>query len=136
MHLPYRANGIASEGKPIPDINTNINTDVKDKYSAEIAEIVDYLNQKAGTKYRANSESNKKHIKARLKEGFPVDDFKTVIDKKCSEWIGTQFEKFLRPETLFGSKFESYLNANVNPVSDNGAQRLPTDEDYMGEGVF
>ena len=105
-------------------------------YSAEIVEIVGYLNQKANTRYRAGSDSTKKHIHARLNDGFTVDDFKTVIDKKCAEWIGTQWEKFLRPETLFGSKFESYLNANLNPVSDNGAQRLPTDEDYMGEGVF
>ena len=42
-----------------------------------------------------------------------VDDFKTVIDKKCDEWIGTEWEKYLRPETLFGTKFEGYLNAKT-----------------------
>ena len=44
-----------------------------------------------------------------------IEDFKTVIDKKSREWIGTEFEKFLRPETLFGTKFEGYLNSRINP---------------------
>ena len=128
---------------PIPDTQVRLDKDSIDKdntYSAEIAEIIDYLNQKAGTKYRAKSESNKKHIRARLKEGFSVDDFRTVIDKKCAEWIGTQWEKFLRPETLFGSKFESYLNANVNPNCGNSNQPMngiiPNNEAYDWEKVI
>lgn len=80
-------------------------------YSSEIKAVVDYLNSKLGTKYRAQAEGNRKHIRARLKEGYGVDDFKTVIDSKCAEWLGTDCQKFLRPETLFGTKFESYLNA-------------------------
>jgi predicted phage replisome organizer/uncharacterized phage protein (TIGR02220 family) len=75
--------------------------------------IVEYLNQKAGTNYRPSSKKTQTCIHARLSEGFTIDDFKTVIDKKCSEWIGTDWEKFLRPETLFGTKFESYLNAKT-----------------------
>ena len=42
-----------------------------------------------------------------------MDDFIAVIDKKTAEWMGTKWEKFLRPETLFGPKFESYLNQNA-----------------------
>ncbi|MFR4251219.1 MAG: phage replisome organizer N-terminal domain-containing protein [Christensenellales bacterium] len=76
--------------------------------------IVGYLNEKAGTKYRHASQKTQACIRARFEDGFTVDDFKTVIDKKCAEWIGTDFEKFLRPETLFGPKFENYLNAKVN----------------------
>ena len=72
--------------------------------------IVGYLNAKAGTSYRASSEKTKKLIHARLSEGFKEEDFKTVINKKCSDWFGTYYGKFLRPETLFGTKFESYLN--------------------------
>ena len=49
-------------------------------------------------------------IKARISEGATLEDFKTVIDKKYDEWMGTEFAKFLRPETLFGSKFHQYLN--------------------------
>ena len=44
---------------------------------------------------------------------FTVEDFKTVIDKKSLEWMGTEREKYLRPQTLFGTKFESYLNQNI-----------------------
>ena len=84
---------------------------VYDARAREISQIVDLLNEKAGTKYRANTDATKRHINARLAEGYTVDDFQTVIDKKCAEWLGTDMEKFLRPETLFGSKFESYLNA-------------------------
>ena len=76
-------------------------------------EIIDYLNEKAKTKYR-QVESNYKHIQARVSEGFTLDDFKTVIDKKCQEWIGTEFERYLTPETLFRpSNFEKYLNQKI-----------------------
>ena len=88
------------------------------KFAEEITEIVDYLNEKAGTKYRAKTEATKRHIVARLNDGFSVEDFKAVIDKKCSDWIGTDWQKFLRPETLFGSKFESYLNEKKSNGSD------------------
>lgn len=80
------------------------------RYTEEVTEIVSYLNEKAGTKYRANTEATRRHIVARLNDGFSVDDFKEVIDKKCADWMGTDYQKYLRPETLFGSKFESYLN--------------------------
>lgn len=91
----------------------NINTAEKpQRYTEEVEEIVLYLNEKAGTKYRAKTEATRRHIVARLNDGFSVDDFKEVIDKKCAGWIGTDYQKYLRPETLFGSKFESYLNEN------------------------
>lgn len=80
--------------------------------------IIEHLNQKAGTKYKASSKKTQTCIHARLSEGFTIDDFKTVIDKKCAEWIGTEWEKFIRPETLFGTKFESYLNAKVTPKKE------------------
>ena len=75
--------------------------------------VIDYLNEKVGTHYRPTNKTTQKHINARLKEGYTYDDFKTVIDKKCSEWKGTDMEQYLRPETLFGTKFESYLNAKI-----------------------
>lgn len=73
-------------------------------------DIVDYLNMKAGTHFRYSSEDTKKHIRARINDGYTVEDFKVVIDKKVAEWKGTPQGKFLRPYTLFGTKFESYLN--------------------------
>ena len=91
---------------PIPNINTDVSTDKKPHKT-----IVEYLNEKAKTAYKSKTKDTQKHINARLAEGFTVEDFKTVIDKKCTEWIGTEWEKFLRPSTLFGTKFEQYLNA-------------------------
>lgn len=72
--------------------------------------IVSYLNEAAGTKYKATAEKTRKLIRARLAEGFTVEDFQRVIDTKCADWLNTDYAKFLRPETLFGTKFESYLN--------------------------
>ena len=90
--------------------------------------VIDYLNQKASTKYKATTAKTKSVIHARQAEGFTLDDFKTVIDKKCAEWIGTDYEKFLRPETLFGTKFEGYLNANTNRKGvNNGSIEKPND---------
>lgn len=83
------------------------------QYIKEIDEIVNHLNEKAGTKYKSNSKSTTRRIKARIKEGYTLEDFKTVIDKKCSEWLNTDMEKYLCPETLFGSKFEKYLNQKI-----------------------
>lgn len=74
-------------------------------------EVIEYLNQKTGKKFKSGSKANQKHIKARFSEGFTLEDFKRVIDLKCEEWSGSQMDMYLRPETLFGSKFDSYLNA-------------------------
>ena len=80
---------------------------------ADVTEIVKYLNQAAGTSYKPNTPKTVRSIKARMKEGFTVDNFKTVIDKKVSEWAKTDMQKYLRPETLFGTKFEGYLNQQI-----------------------
>lgn len=74
-------------------------------------EVIEYLNQKTGKNFKSGSKANQKHIKARFSEGFTLEDFKKVIDLKCEEWSGSQMETYLRPETLFGDKFDSYLNA-------------------------
>ena len=76
-------------------------------------EIIQHLNMRIGTKYKSSTAKTKQLINARVNEGFTIDDFKTVIDKKCVEWAGTEYEKYLRPNTLFGTKFESYLNQNI-----------------------
>lgn len=74
------------------------------------AEIINYLNEKLGTHYKNNTNKTQSQIRARFNEGFTLEDFKTVIDKKINEWYGTPMQKYLRPETLFGTKFEGYLN--------------------------
>lgn len=73
--------------------------------------IIDLLNKVAGTRYRYTTEKTKKDIKARWNEGFRFEDFKHVILVKTEEWLNDPaMNKFLRPQTLFGTKFESYLN--------------------------
>lgn len=76
-------------------------------------EIIEYLNLKTGSKFKATTKPYVQAIRSRLKEGYTVDDFKTVIDKKCREWKGTKLEKHLTPKTLFApSHFDTYLNSN------------------------
>ena len=72
--------------------------------------IVGYLNKKAHTNFKTNSKLTRRYIFERLAEGYAVQDFKTVIDKKYDDWAETEFEKYLRPSTLFGDRFEDYLN--------------------------
>ena len=85
--------------------------------------IVNYLNEKANKNFKPTTQKTQSLINARIREGFTLDDFKKVIDTKCSQWLGTEMEKYLRPETLFGTKFESYLNeepkVNKPPTFDN-----------------
>lgn len=99
------------------DIDNDISLslkDLKDNYK----NIIEYLNKEAGTNYKYTSQKTKTLINARLNDGFTVEDFYTVIQKKSSEWLNTKYEKYLRPETLFGTKFESYLNQkNGKPKS-------------------
>lgn len=94
------------------DNNTSLNTTSNNtKEEIPYVEIVNYLNQAASTSYRSSTKKTQTLIKARWNEGFILDDFKTVINKKTSEWLkDKQMNKFLRPETLFGTKFEGYLN--------------------------
>lgn len=95
-----------------------------DPYKADAEEIVAYLNEKTGSNYRPGTEATKQLIRARLKEGNTVDDFKKVIDIKTAEWLGTEQEKYLRPITLFSpSKFESYLNQKKKGKTDEGGDK-------------
>ena len=84
-------------------------------------EIVQYLNQKTNKNFKHTSKVTQRHIRARLAEGFTVSDFKQVIDKKCSDWLRDQkMKEYLRPETLFGTKFESYLNSKTTTTKQTG----------------
>lgn len=93
--------------RPIPENTQRVTTETTAK--EYIVEIVNYLNDVCGSSYRSTSKKTQSLIKTRLIEGFTVDNFKTVIDIKAREWLRTGQAKYLRPETLFGTKFESYL---------------------------
>lgn len=82
---------------------------------APVRDIVAYLNENALKNFKPEAGKTKRLIQARFNEGFCLEDFKKVIDNKCFDWIGdSRMSKFLRPETLFGPKFEAYLNEESN----------------------
>jgi uncharacterized phage protein (TIGR02220 family) len=79
-----------------------------------VSSILDYLNKATGRNYKATSKATQKHINARFAEGYTEDDFKKVIDNKVAEWLhDPKMQTYLRPDTLFGTKFDSYLNQQV-----------------------
>lgn len=97
-------------GKDSIDTLCHVSHDDVDKSHIEI---IEYLNLKTGSKFKPTTKPYVQAIRSRLKEGYTVDDFKTVIDKKCREWKGTKLEKYLTPKTLFApSHFDTYLNSN------------------------
>lgn len=87
-------------------------------------QILNHLNKKTGANYRHTTKSTRNKINARLNEGYVLDDFIEVIDKKCVEWMNTDMQKYLRPETLFGTKFEGYLN---QPAKKLTTKDIPID---------
>ena len=91
-----------------PEMIEEITKGKPEKYLVRIP--LAYLNHSVGKNYKY-LEKNLKHIIARFNEGYTLEDFKQVIDVKTEEWKDNpEFFKYLRPETLFGSKFDSYLN--------------------------
>lgn len=109
------SNVTVTQGNAI-DKDTETEKEKENKlYSAEICEIINYFNQVTHQKRTVKNKQTNERITARLKDGFSVDDFKKVIDNKWAEWRGTEYEKYMRPETLFApSHFEAYLNQKVN----------------------
>ena len=140
---------IADEGKVLIDSPQVIDcTNVRQKYTRDrdrdintlsgkpdggqqkaANEIISCLNEKAKTHYKSNTPKTVRLIRARLKEGFTIEDFKVVIEKKCTDWLGNEkMERYIRPETLFGTKFEGYLNEVSNDGNDYD---LPEFEDLI-----
>ena len=116
-------------------VDNNIVENAEKHNTKTITEIVDYLNEKAHKNYRSNSKTTIRHINARLKEGRTLSDFKQVIDNRCATWLGTDMEQYLRPSTLFGSKFEDYLNARA-PKRRGSDGRLLGEKSNGWEFVF
>lgn len=82
-----------------------------DMSADDIKAIVEYLNDKIGAHYKPNGKKIKELIRARMNEGYTVEDFKTVIDKKFKSWGNNpKMSLYLRPSTLFSTRFAEYLN--------------------------
>jgi len=114
LEIPYRypIGGVCDkEQEQIKEQEKEEDQD-QNKYQEETDSVIDYLNEKASSSFR-HSAASRKNIGGRLAEApITPTDCKLVIDFKCSEWIGTDFDKYLTPETLFRpSKFENNLNA-------------------------
>lgn len=98
--------------QPLPEITSKTNPE--NKRSLPFAEIITYLNNLTNSRYKMNSKKTKELIRARFNEGYQLEDFKRVIEIKSEEWRNAPvWSKYLRPETLFGTKFESYLNQKI-----------------------
>ena len=93
--------------------------------SLDVSEIMDYLNetiQSFGKKgFKVDGKNSTKYIKARLKDGFTIDNFKDVILSKRNWLTDPNMHKYYRPSTLFSQKFEEYLNENVAPIKKTKA---------------
>ncbi|MEY9973142.1 putative phage replisome organizer/uncharacterized phage protein (TIGR02220 family) [Lysinibacillus sp. RC46] len=119
---------------------TDIDKDIDKEYilsgkktdSIPYKEIIDYLNQKANKKYKHTSQKTQTLIKARFKEKFTLEDFKQVIDIKTAQWLtDSKMSTYLRPETLFGTKFEGYLNEQNNVIPTTPLQNQSSGQTTM-----
>ena len=130
------SNALEDKGVTNAYVIGNSNTKNKEKNNNIYSEVIKYLNEKANTNYRPSTKSTQSFISARLKEGFTVEDFKKVIDVKVENWLGTDFEKYLRPATLFGTKFENYLNESnkKGPISKGPKENIKTNGSICNTG--
>ncbi|WP_270607740.1 phage replisome organizer N-terminal domain-containing protein [Bacillus mobilis] len=133
------------EDKDLKDIK-EYSPDTSQDYAPDqipYQEIVKYLNDKAEAQYKHTSKKTRELINARWKDGFTLDDFKKVIDTKVNQWINDpNMCGYLRPITLFGTKFESYLNERTvqrkgtfKGGSKNGSPQQSNDEDFEYIGL-
>ena len=100
--------------------------------------VITYLNERAGKKYKDNVPLTLSHIGQRCNDGYVLEDFKEVIDTKVEEWLNDpHYQKYLRPETLFGNKFDSYLNQNKkNKPIDRQVKPDPIQEQIEKPGTI
>lgn len=97
-------------------------------------EIIEDLNKTVGTNYKHTSEKTRSLIRARWNEGFTLKDFQLVHKTKAEEWLhDDDFRKYLRPETLYGPKFENYLNQDSRPGKSPKEELPPLSEEEIKE---
>jgi uncharacterized phage protein (TIGR02220 family) len=121
--LPVDA--VACDGIKKDAKDADIDKDIDIRY------IIGFLNSVLGSQYREKSKTTAGHISARLKEGFTVDQFKQVIQTKYAQWHDDPKMKiFLRPETLFGNKFEGYLNESKLMEDKKQEPKFEPDPNY------
>lgn len=112
--------------------NIKDNVGKPDTFDSDIKTIVDYLNAKTQSNFKAKTEETRKSIRARLKEGYTVEDFKRVIDSKSSDWADSErMREYLRPSTLFRpANFEAYLNEANRPKVKKKSEFFQNEYDF------
>lgn len=121
---------ISKNNSIVISIGKNVQTLVKaeeikpksiDKNSELIQHIIEYLNQQTNRAYTNKAKDAVRAINARISEGHKLEEFKKVIDIKTKQWMGTDMENYLRPITLFGTKFNSYINERPTETNNQSA---------------
>ncbi|VHD18311.1 dnaD and phage-associated domain protein [Streptococcus pyogenes] len=113
VHLGSVENTL-SEVQKVHTIKTeNTKTENNNNKLLICKEVISYLNLKAKKNFKVDTASHHRFIKARLKEGYTLEDFKNVVDVMSARWIGTEYEQYLQPQTLFGNKMDNYLNTTM-----------------------
>lgn len=108
---PGSAKNAFQEVQKVHTIKTeNTKTENNNNKLSICKEVISYLNLKAKKNFKVDTASHQKFIKARLKEGYVLEDFKKVVDIMVAKWKGTEYEQYLQPQTLFGNKMDNYLN--------------------------
>ena len=118
-NLPVNVSDSVSDSVSVNDINDSVSVNyIKKKASPSdaVITILEDLNKRTKSKkgFSPLAQCNQNLIKARMSEGFTVENFITVNEKKVKQWLhDPEMSKYLRPETLYGNKFDGYLNEVV-----------------------
>lgn len=126
-----------TKGEPRPEQAKKPKKAEETKADTEATEVIEYLNKKTGSAYKASSKANISVIRARLNDGYTVEDCKKVIDTKAGQWLNNaDMVKYLRPETLFRpSKFEGYLNECRGKPSIRGDSPPITEQQAFNRSI-
>ena len=130
----WNGSGIESAEKLKPKTRKSNPSERDTEVEKTITDVIAHLNQATGKRFTTKNTQTRKVIRQRLTENFTFNDFCQVIDLKSSEWVDTEYDKYLRPITLFGNKFESYLNSkNVQKKQEtiNFHAKISRNEKYQ-----
>lgn len=121
--------------KPVDSVNDFITKEKNKELINQVEEIINYLNSKSDKNFRFNNKNTIKDIKARINDGYNIADCKRVIDIKTLQWKNTEYDKYLRPKTLFGNKFEDYLNEKIIKGDEHGKPKkhFANERDYTDD---
>ena len=135
---PTGLSGISEDPKKADSVSGSVNGSdsvkevIKDLLSSKPDSILvlQYLNDSLGTKYKATTKAHIANINARIEEGHSVDDLKAVVNSKKIEWGNDPaMAQYLRPQTLFGNKFQGYLVSAKTPPKKMPAKSVHSFED-------